>query len=52
MRGLFDLIEPAVEAQPEERPATGTEGGSGCETDIGPIDDVESSGPRIDNPVD
>jgi hypothetical protein len=45
VRRLFDLVQPAVETQPEEGFAALPEGGAGSKTDIGAVDDLEGCGP-------
>ena len=44
VRGLLELVQAAVEAEPEEGFAAGTEGGAGRQADIGAVDDVEGGG--------
>src|SRR5690606_8634721 len=49
---FLDLVEAAVEAQPEMVLAAGAEGGAGRKPDIGAVDDVEGRGAAVADAVD
>ena len=52
VRRLLDLVEAAVEAEPQEALAAGAEGGARREADIGLVDDVEGGRLGIRHAVD